>query len=658
MKKLSWLILITVLCGPGANAEQSSPKSPGLSPVPKIESFEQVEQILLEHARAIDFTHRSMRNDLVSIDKDEIPALEASIAALGGGDITEYRIPLLSGITWGQEGGTSYLTWTGGTIRYDGEDYELESGNSASSAANQWVYWDLDDGGTTLGMTLAPSVNKDRWFLLYFDGTNMYPALQSTIVHAGLLQAGTITADQIKANTITSGNILNGTVVAGDFATNTLTRIFSSEADKTDIYGWGDTDLTYIAPGKILLHAADYGQTLDDWETYSGGTSYIDGGNIYTDSILAASLNITDIADIATLIAGDITVGNATNSGTLSLWSANGYGDAVIRSRSGAGYTDFGLTNAGFIMGFDDTDDKYKFEIGDADDYLKWDGTDITIRGTINATDITTGSLTVGGGTITAGAGGSVAFPSDFSIGEYDGGGEGMVVTTHDVAGTDYGDIRVKAIDNEVGVDPHYIMTFGSTYGGLWAKTFPGLLGYRDLTTGSFPSEITLNNTLAISPELVKCKRGYFGEDGSSNLTLVIEDNAAGFIGQGSTQITMSSTGAMAVPMEALAASVARIKIGTYDGDGNATKAISGIGIAPDGVIVIPMENNDRNVSCRVEGMVGTNAKNFATSQVQADCIRSLDATGFTVGDGTGNVATANMNASGDEYWYIAWESN
>lgn len=50
-------------------------------------------------------------------------------------------------------------------------------------------------------------------------------------------------------------------------------------------------------------------------------------------------------------------------------------------------------TGTGFWMGLDGT--VYKFSIGDGSTkYLTWDGTSLTIRGTLNADDITAGTLT------------------------------------------------------------------------------------------------------------------------------------------------------------------------------------------------------------------------------------------------------------------------
>ena len=102
---------------------------------------------------------------------------------------------------------------------------------------------------------------------------------------------------------------------------------------------------------------------------------------------------------------GDITGSNGAFSGTISaagitagtissklitLAIEAGTGDTAIK----AGKTDFTNTETGFILGLDDSDsDKPKFYIGSDTKYLNWDGSDLTIRGTLNADDITAGTL-------------------------------------------------------------------------------------------------------------------------------------------------------------------------------------------------------------------------------------------------------------------------
>lgn len=97
---------------------------------------------------------------------------------------------------------------------------------------------------------------------------------------------------------------------------------------------------------------------------------------------------------------------------------------------------------------------------------------------------------------------------------------------------------------------------------------------------------------------------------------------------------------------------------GTYTGDGNATKAIAGLGFRPIYVLIwdIDADSGDGNIGHKndQDGLnawyydVGTTTPRYVTDQ-----IISLDVDGFTVGDGTG---TANwFNVVGDDYYYVCW---
>jgi hypothetical protein len=87
---------------------------------------------------------------------------------------------------------------------------------------------------------------------------------------------------------------------------------------------------------------------------------------------------------VAKLSAGTI------SSKLITLAITAGTGDTAIQ----AGKTDFTNTETGFILGLDDSDsDTPKFYIGSSTKYLNWDGTSLTIRGTLNADDITAGTL-------------------------------------------------------------------------------------------------------------------------------------------------------------------------------------------------------------------------------------------------------------------------
>jgi hypothetical protein len=97
-----------------------------------------------------------------------------------------------------------------------------------------------------------------------------------------------------------------------------------------------------------------------------------------------------------------------------------------------------------------------------------------------------------------------------------------------------------------------------------------------------------------------------------------------------------------------------QIATGTYTGDGAATQVIVGVGFRPRFVFIIlegafastPGHKNDLdglNASFQWDGGVDW--------RYRVDQIISLDADGFTVGDGSGSWNTFNVN--GESYHYV-----
>ena len=98
-----------------------------------------------------------------------------------------------------------------------------------------------------------------------------------------------------------------------------------------------------------------------------------------------------------------------------------------------------------------------------------------------------------------------------------------------------------------------------------------------------------------------------------------------------------------------------RIKTGTYTGDDAATQAIIGTG-QPKAIIIYPQLDAHFYGEVFKTDQDGANAWFYETFQkfrYIADMIISLDADGFTVGDGTGFANV--LNVYGVSYSYVVW---
>jgi len=99
---------------------------------------------------------------------------------------------------------------------------------------------------------------------------------------------------------------------------------------------------------------------------------------------------------------------------------------------------------------------------------------------------------------------------------------------------------------------------------------------------------------------------------------------------------------------------------GTYTGDGNATKAITGVGFAPKMILVYPQVNQTNGWGMRSDqdGLNYMGWKTFTGAEYNfrytTDNVISLDADGFTVGDGT-TLGVNWMNVLGRVYSFACW---
>jgi hypothetical protein len=91
--------------------------------------------------------------------------------------------------------------------------------------------------------------------------------------------------------------------------------------------------------------------------------------------------------------------------------------------------------------------------------------------------------------------------------------------------------------------------------------------------------------------------------------------------------------------------------VNSYSGNGSATQAISGVGFSPDYVIILG-DNGTRAYNRTTYG--GLYARRMIISGASTDAIISLNADGFTAGDGSDD-SGGNMNASSVDYHYIAF---
>jgi hypothetical protein len=93
----------------------------------------------------------------------------------------------------------------------------------------------------------------------------------------------------------------------------------------------------------------------------------------------------------------------------------------------------------------------------------------------------------------------------------------------------------------------------------------------------------------------------------------------------------------------------AQMITGSYTGDGQDNRQITGLPFAPD-VVIVKGDTNQLGI-VRTSTMTGDNAKELAKTALLANLVQSLDTNGFTVGN------DARVNANTVTYYWIAFHA-
>ena len=102
------------------------------------------------------------------------------------------------------------------------------------------------------------------------------------------------------------------------------------------------------------------------------------------------------------------------------------------------------------------------------------------------------------------------------------------------------------------------------------------------------------------------------------------------------------------------------IKTGTYIGNGAATQAVAGVGFLSTHILILRETDNTNNQGTKTPienpGGACSSWRSAGLYQYSQDDIISLDADGFTVGDGT-PAGTNIFNVLGVTYTYVCMRS-
>jgi hypothetical protein len=209
--------------------------------------------------------------------------------------------PITDGIEF-STGTTNQVTWTAGTLWFQGTSYEISSGNATASGAGiyQYIYWDEASSPTTLHNTetLATAAASGRWIIaINLSGSPSQP-FQNKVLQAGIIQADTIVTNHLIANAVTTPKITDESTAVYDSAITTgytayLDISSSPLTVQTLSFAAGNESIgdivvvtgSAIAEGVFSTPGYSVAATLELWK-----------GSVLVDSVTSAGLDYQDKA--------------------------------------------------------------------------------------------------------------------------------------------------------------------------------------------------------------------------------------------------------------------------------------------------------------------------------------------------------------------------
>ena len=247
------------------------------------------------------------------------------------------------------------------------------------------------------------------------DGSTTPDTLgDATFIDGGTIVTNSITATEIAADTITASQIAANTITANEIAANTIT---ASEIAA------GTITATEIASNTITANEIDANTiTANEIATNTITASEIAAGTITANEIDVNNLFAQEIEVTGKLLATDgtyeTTVGKLTGV-NVKIGASTSNGDFYGLYRDLHNY--FGIHDGDVFA-------EYAFRVGDANNYLEFDGTDITINTDTFDLDATTLIIDSGtnSGKIALGATPPTAYNSGTGI-YFDGTGKALI---------------------------------------------------------------------------------------------------------------------------------------------------------------------------------------------------------------------------------------
>jgi len=309
-------------------------------------------------------------NGVRFLDADDVIRAQLSSSTWTLGYTTSEHVSISSTAIQFKDGSSVYTDLTAGVLKLgleSGGEYVSISSSGVLGYGNAVKLLEIkSDGIAYLGDQSNEHIKLSTSGLQVYDGATLYATYGATTTIG-------LTASEHLNITSASVQIKDGSSVYTDLTAGVLKLGLESGGEYVSIsssgvlmYGGAVAHLSLSSAGAFWAGDTSSSERIE-WNS-SDGLFITNASNVKVFKVNTTG----DASLLGSLKLGDGT----TTSGTITLSIADGQGDCYIAT----GKTDFTNTDTGFILGIDDSDsNKAKFFIGNSTDYLNWNGSKLTI---------------------------------------------------------------------------------------------------------------------------------------------------------------------------------------------------------------------------------------------------------------------------------------
>jgi hypothetical protein len=215
-------------------------------------------------------------------------------------------------------------------------------------------------------------------------GTINASVVTVTNINASLINAGTLSADRIGANTITSREINVSNLFAQSIDVGNVIK--SSNFDASNgfaIFSNGEAYFRDVVIAGSKVNVVGSVTTIDGSNIDGKYVANINAGTITVGTIDAGRINTNALFTESVAVSNSIFIGDSSSPMVL------GINQAYRTQEVGDGIK----IDANNYWVYSTSEDLPVFRVGDASNYVEWGAGGLQVRGTLNASDITSGFM-------------------------------------------------------------------------------------------------------------------------------------------------------------------------------------------------------------------------------------------------------------------------